>query len=210
MLYKTTVSTATLELLKTLMQDDELKRFVLVGGTSLALQIGHRISVDLDLFSREPFEENNISAYLTEKYNFELDFISHNTIKGEIDRVKIDCIAHQYPWVKECLKEENIRLASISDIAAMKLNAIAGNGSRIKDFIDIAYLSHMLSFRDMLHSYELKYNANPIMPLKAIVYWDDINFAEPVKMLASTYTWKKIERRLLDMQKQPDKIFPGI
>ena len=61
MLYKTTVSTATLELLKTLMQDDELERFVLVGGTSLALQIGHRISVDLDLFSREPFEENNIS-----------------------------------------------------------------------------------------------------------------------------------------------------
>lgn len=211
MLHTETVSTSTLELLTRLMQDEHLQSFVLVGGTSLSLQLGHRVSIDLDLFSIIPFDETDLSSYLASEYDLELDFISRHTIKGEIQGVQIDCIAHQYPWIGQCVVEDSIRLASIADISAMKLNAIAGNGTRIKDFIDIAYLSSVSSFKDMLHAYEQKYSANAVIPLKAITYWDDINFSEPIKMLDSAaFQWKKIEKRLWEMQKYPDRIFPPL
>ncbi len=211
MLHTETVSAATLELLTQLMQDNNLKDFILVGGTSLSLQLGHRISIDLDLFSVSAFNEVELSSYLTTQYGLELDFISHCTVKGEIQGVQIDCIAHQYPWIKQYTEEGKVRLASINDISAMKLNAIAGNGTRIKDFIDIAYLSSLLSFADMLHAYEQKYKANAIIPLKAITFWDDINFSEPIKMLdAKVFQWKKIEKRLLQMQQHPNVIFSAL
>ncbi len=208
MLHKETVHLATLELLTQLMCDENVNEFILVGGTSLSLQIGHRISVDLDLFSNKPFDAAELSAYLVSAYNLELDSLSKNTIKGEINGVQIDCIAHEYPWVNDFITEERIRLASLYDIAAMKLNAISGNGTRIKDYIYIAFLSSNLSLSEMLEAYEQKYRSNPIIPLKAISFFDDINFNEPIRMIGSPFDWKKIAKRLLEMQKNPHKIFP--
>ena len=72
-------------------------------------------------------------------YRLQTDFMAFATVKGEIDDVQIDCIAHSYPWIKPFAVEEGVRLASLEDICAMKLNAIAGNGTRIKDFVDVAY-----------------------------------------------------------------------
>jgi hypothetical protein len=211
MLHKTTIDGSTLELLNKLMDDEVLKDFVLVGGTALSLQLGHRISVDIDLFSSLVFNENELADYLRSKYHFELDFISKNTLKGEINGVQLDCIAHQYPWINLPEKEENIRLASFEDIAAMKLNAIAGNGTRIKDFIDIAFLSCKISFTKMLQGYEKKYSSNPIIPIKALTYFDDINFNEPIKMAnGSRLNWGKIEKRLKNMQDYPTRIFQAL
>lgn len=208
MLYKTTIDNSTLELLIRLMSDEVMKDFVLVGGTALALQLGHRISIDIDLFSTDSFDENALADYLRSAHNFELDFISKNTLKGEIKGVQLDCIAHQYPWIISPINEENIRIASYDDIAAMKLNAIAGNGTRMKDYIDIAFLSCKRSFNQMLRGYEEKYNSNPIIPVKAITYFDDINFNEPIKMSGGTaFVWKRIVTRLKNMQNYPDRIF---
>ena len=208
MLFKSTINNPTLELLTRLMGDDILQDFVLAGGTALALQLGHRISVDIDLFSKVAFNENSLSDYLRTEYHFVLDSISKNTVKGEISGVQLDCIAHQYPWVNPPEHEEVIRLSSYIDIAAMKLNAISGNGTRLKDFIDVAYLSEKASFNQMLQGYEKKYNSNPIIPVKAITYFDDINFNEPIKMLAKTgFVWVKIAERLKSMQSFPNRIF---
>lgn len=208
MLHKETVAPGTLELLTRLMSDDTLSQFVLVGGTSLSLQIGHRISVDLDLFSDTSFNEIELSEYLISEYRLQLDFISKRTVKGEIEGIQIDCIAHRYPWIAPFNQEGAIRLAGFSDVAAMKLNAISGNGTRIKDFIDVAYLSCRMSLKDMLQAYEQKYETNSIIPLKSITFFDDVNFNEPIKMIASErFNWKKIEKRLLEMQKYPEKVF---
>ncbi len=208
MLFKETIEKSTLELLNQLMGDVLLSKFILVGGTALALQIGHRISVDLDLFSSEPFNSGELADYLKTSYDFELDFISTNTIKGEINGVQIDCIAHQYPWISKTNDIGQIRLAGIKDIAAMKLNAITGNGTRVKDFIDIAYLSAKMSLNQMLNAYKEKYKSNTIMPLKALVFFNDINFNEPIKMADKEhFDWKTIETRLQLIHKLPDKIF---
>jgi hypothetical protein len=211
MLYKSTIEDSTLELLKRLMNDDVFNDFVLVGGTALSLQLGHRISVDIDLFSDSTFNETALSGYLKANYQFDLDFISKNTLKGELEGVQFDCIAHQYPWISSHYFEENIRLASFEDIAAMKLNAIVGNGTRIKAFIDIAYLSSIIPLKKMLDGYEAKYNANPIIPIKAIAYFDDINFNEPIKMADGLkLNWAKIAKRLKSMQDYPNRIFQDI
>jgi len=208
MLYKATIDGSALELLTRLMADEAFNDFVLVGGTALALQLGHRISIDIDLFSTEAFDQNQLLDYLRNDYHFELDFISENTLKGEVKGVQLDCIAHQYPWINEYIIEENIRIASFEDIAAMKLNAIAGTGTRIKDYIDLAFLSCKISFSQMLKGYETKYRSNPIIPVKAITYFDDINFKEPINMTnGSGYDWKKIAKRLKNMQNNPNRVF---
>ena len=172
MLHTETVSPATLELLKHLMNDSRLQDFALVGGTALALQMGHRISVDLDLFSPDSFDEMELSAYLAEHYSLELDFLAHGTIKGEIRGVKVDCIVHRYPWISVHHVEEGI--------------------------IDIACLSSRLSLDEMLRAYEQKYRANALIPLKALTYWEDICFDEPVRMLnADGLSWENVRTSVL-------------
>ncbi len=208
MLHEQTLDKPTLELLKRLMRDPAFQEFILAGGTALALQIGHRMSVDLDLFTNKSFNQNQLTDHLRGTYNFVLDFISSNTLKGEIDGVQIDCIAHQYPWIEIQNKYAPIRLAGITDIAAMKLNAISGNGTRLKDFIDIAFLSSLLTLQQMLKAYEQKYNSNPVMPLKAIGYFNDMNYNEPILMCEKKpFAWEPIEKRIREMQKFPNRTF---
>ena len=90
----------------------------------------------------------------------------------------------------------------------MKLNSIAGNGTRIKDFIDLAYLSEHYSLRQMLNFFQEKYDANPVMVLKAVTFFDEINYNEPIKLCnIKKLNWKKIEKRLLEMSKFMDKKF---
>jgi hypothetical protein len=211
MLHEQTVDKTTLELLIKLMNDNSFNNFILVGGTALALQIGHRKSIDLDLFTNAPFNENQLVDLLRSVYNFELDFISTNTVKGEIKGTQIDCIAHLYPWLEKHKLYDSIRLAGFADIAAMKLNAISGNGTRLKDFIDIAFLSTHLNLNQMLQAYKQKYKSNPVMPLKAISYFNDINFNEPILMTGiKQFKWGFIKKRIIDMQKFPNRLFDKI
>lgn len=149
MLHKETVSATTLGLLKTLMEDKLLEDFFLVGGTALSLQIGHRISMDLDLLTQTSFDNNAILSNLEEHYKLQTDFQARNILKGSIDGIKVDLITHNYPLVRSLIRMEGIRMAAPEDIAAMKLNAITGNGTRLKDFIDIAYLSSLLTLSQM-------------------------------------------------------------
>jgi predicted nucleotidyltransferase component of viral defense system len=211
MLRKETVSESALELLKTLMEDEFLENFFLVGGTALALQIGHRISIDFDLFTLTPFDEKEMLSSLEKRYQFQMDFLSRNTLKGSIRGIKVDLITHKYPLVKPLIEIEHIRIAASEDIAAMKLNAITGNGTRLKDFIDIAYLSSSLTLSRMIDAYEEKYaTRNPAIVIKALDYYNDINFNEPIEMLKEKYKWEDIKKRLGEMTLNPDKLFDKV
>lgn len=208
MLHTETVAQPTLELLKNLEKENVLSGFNLAGGTALSLYLGHRVSVDLDLFTQKPFNNSSLEAYLHDKYNFRTDFMEKNTLKGTINGIKIDCISHQYEYLESPYTEADIRLYSMEDIVTMKLSAIADNGTRLKDFIDIAYLSTRFSFYSMLKLYERKFpDSNIIRLLKTITYFYDIDFDEDIIMLNSNYNWELIEKRLIDMTKEHNKIF---
>jgi predicted nucleotidyltransferase component of viral defense system len=176
MLYKEAIEPGTLELLRELQKSEILNEFILAGGTALAMQLGHRKSIDLDLFSQNDIEVNSILEYLEERFGFELDFSAKNTLKGSIQKVKIDLITHKYPFVKEPVHLEGIRVFPVEDIAAMKLNAIAGDGTRSKDFIDVYFLLKQFAVKELLAFYGAKYNKrNLIHIVKSLNYFEDID-----------------------------------
>ena len=211
MLHKETVETSTLELLKSLQSEPLLASFNLVGGTSLALRLGHRKSVDLDLFSKEDFDLQEVKELLVNKYDLKVGYEKGKTLKGFIGKVMVDLIRYDYPHIQPIETEEGIRLESLPDIVAMKLSSICDNGSRIKDFIDIAYLSNLYSFSEMLQSYTQKFHSsNPIVPTKSLVYFDDINFDESVIMMQGNFDWEVIAHRLNEMTAYPEKHFTNL
>ena len=209
MLYKNTIEDKTFELLGRLMSDEKFNGFHLAGGTALALQICHRKSIDLDLFTFESFNYEELSKYLKTNYEFVESFFEKNTLKGFIEGIKLDIITHSYPLVEPIVTENNVRMYSVKDIAAMKLNAIVGNGTRVKDFIDIAWISTIIPLSEMLNSFETKYKSNYIPALKSLLYFDDIDFNEPVQMTHGKFQWKVIGKHLEMICKSPKSVFPN-
>ena len=208
MLQTQTVEPRTLELLRKLQSEPLMSSFNLVGGTALALRIGHRKSIDLDFFTKEEFNIVELREMLVEKYAMKVAFERGQTLKGFIDGIMIDCIRFNCPHIKDPDIIDGVRLESIPDIIAMKLDAISHNGTRIKDFIDIATLSTMYSLDEMLQFYLAKYpNSNVLMPVKSLVYFDDINFEESVIMTNEAFDWDKIAQRLVDMTNNPARVY---
>jgi len=124
MLHTETVDATTLALIKRLSADEKLKDFVLVGGTALSLQLGHRKSIDIDLFSAKAFDPKAIVGHLESAYSPQIDGVLGNAIFAKINNIKTDLIAHQYPWVDGLMEIDGIRMASLKEIGAMKLSHI--------------------------------------------------------------------------------------
>ncbi len=197
MLHKETVSKEMWELLQRLMKDEILKDFNLVGGTSLSLQIGHRLSIDIDLFTTKGFDEQALLKDLANKYPIRIRDMFDNTILLDIDKVKVDILAHQYPWQKPIETIEGVRLASLEDIGAMKLHAIFQNGTRIKDFIDMYFLLEHHPLTIYLESYRNKYGGNPAMASYALLHHKNIDKEVKVNMLkGKEVDMKKVAERL--------------
>lgn len=204
MLHEKSVEPGTLELIKKLQADPLLESFVLVGGTALALHLGHRLSIDIDLFSQTDFDASILLEHLEQSYSFSLQFQHQNTLKGIIDGVFVDLLTHPYPQIESTHHENGIRLMSVQDIAAMKVNAIAGNGTRVKDFIDLYFLSKSFNFNEILDFYKRKYaNRNTFHALKSLTYFDEIDFAAwPILLKEKGLSPKKLQKVLLEKRDQ--------
>ncbi|MFV0589843.1 MAG: nucleotidyl transferase AbiEii/AbiGii toxin family protein [Draconibacterium sp.] len=190
------------------MTDPVFGQFALAGGTALSLLIGHRKSIDLDLFTTEEFSPTQLEKYLNQKYAFRGDVLEGASLKGEVNGIKLDFIRHAYSDVEPRIQEDGIRLYGLKDIAAMKLSAIADNGSRLKDFIDVAYLSEHLSLKDMLGAFAIKYpQTNPYRAVKGINYHEDIRFQERIDLLGKDFRWETILARLSAMTKEENRRF---
>jgi hypothetical protein len=199
MLYKETVSPDILELIQTLQQDNIFEGFFLVGGTALSLQIGHRISFDIDLFSRTAFDSNVLLEYLEKKYNFSLQYIHTNTLKGFINNIFVDIITHDYDYVFQPLTEDGIRMLSKADIAAMKVNAITGNGTRTKDFVDFYFLLKEYSFAELVSFYIKKYSSrNEFHAIKSLTYFNDLSESDwPNLVKEKDLTLNKLKKEII-------------
>lgn len=204
MLSKTAVEAPTLELIKSLQDKPYLEGFYLVGETALAIHMGHRRSVDIDLFSNFSFDTSGLLEQIQQDFSFKLFLTAKNTLKGYISNTNVDIIAHRYKLIDTPDFIKGIRLLSIPDIVAMKLNAISTSGQRPKDFIDIFYLLRIYRLEKMLDFYKEKYNQeNTSHILKSLIYFEDIDLADwPVLIENPTLTWadvkKRIEKEVLD------------
>ncbi len=197
MLYENTVAPATLGLLRTLMEVEALKPFALVGGTNLSLRFGHRISEDLDIFANEAYESEDIVRPLLDLFPEEINVVEHraHTLLLYIRTVKIDIVLHRYPYLQPIETVEGIRLASVPDIVAMKLNAITRRSTK-KDFFDISELLDHYTLQEMLHFFTDKYTATDIgFVVRSLTYFEGAEHSKDA-ILLKNLTWNQVKEKI--------------
>jgi len=165
-MYLNTVSNLLLSSLRHIMKLKEFDSFRIVGGTSLSLQLGHRESIDIDLFTDSEYgsiDFDSMESALTKTYTY-VDSLSINNVgmgksyfigNNKDELVKLD-LFYTDPFIFPSIVEEGIRFASIEEIAAMKLEVIA-QGGRKKDFWDIHELLETYSLDEMIGFYQKRY-----------------------------------------------------
>jgi hypothetical protein len=209
MLHKETVESGTLDLIKLLIADSRLAAFFMVGGTALSLQIGHRISIDIDLFTQKEFDSLDLQKYMEEAYGMTNAKAIKNGLFGFVNDIKVDLIAHQYPLIQPLQEIEEIRMASLQDIGAMKLHAIVQNGSRYKDFIDMYFLLEHQPLQLFTDAYEEKYSpdSSTSVAKNGLVYFDDVDYTVPIKLIKEPLSKDIIQTRLKDSIINPSKVY---
>jgi len=175
-----------------------LSTFNLVGGTALSLKLGHRISIDLDLFSNSNISNLEIlnELNLIFKERFVLKTSNKVGIFCLIDNIKVDIIHYDFELIYPLETIENIRMASIQDIAAMKIQAILGRGAK-KDFFDLYEILKDYSLMDIIKFHKLKYPAQKLFITipQTLTYFDDANESEdPVSL--TNISWEEVKLAL--------------
>jgi len=206
MLCKETVTSEMWELLQRLMKDENLKEHILVGGTALALRLGHRLSVDIDLFTTKDFDPQAMLKYLHATYNAnkEISRLYNNTVLTFIDNIKVDIVTHNYPILNSVETTEGVRMISNEDIGAMKLHAIHQSGNRYKDFVDMYFMLEHEPLKFYLQAYQRKYDKDPYWACRGLNTYDKITTFEGVDMLKEKeQNWKNIQKRLELAVKNP-------
>ena len=196
MLSLQTIHPDTLELLKTLMRLPILGQMRLVGGTALALQYGHRRSIDLDFFGNTTEDVDELTEVLHDNVE--------NVVRGNCSKriktyvlndVKVDIVNYDYPWIDALVAEGNIRLASPKDIAAMKVNAVMGRGTK-KDFIDVYFLLRHYSFEELIKLYLTKYtDGSEYRALLSMTYFADAD-PQPMPYMFEDVDWETVKDRI--------------
>lgn len=193
MLSYETVEPHTLELIKNVMSKKVFNGLRLVGGTALALQYGHRSSIDIDLFGSLNIDNDELRVIISKFGTLKVIKESENIKIYIVDGIKIDIVNYSYPWLEPAIVEDGIRLASPVDIAAMKINAVEGRGTK-KDFIDIYVLLQHYSLSDILNYYSLKYPEHSFFrALMSLTYFDDAD-EQPIPKMYMDVTWDEIKR----------------
>jgi predicted nucleotidyltransferase component of viral defense system len=199
MLQTQTVEPGTLSILKELCQLPCLQGFALVGGTALSLKNGHRISVDLDLFSTATFENQSVISCLEQEYGS--DFVMEGKparfgIFCYIKNVKVDIVRHPHPLLDPVETIDDIRFFSDRDIMAMKIQAILGRGKK-KDFWDIAELLHHYQVSDFIKNHKEKYNTQHLLisiPQVMVYFQDAEEDEDPVSLKGQT--WSSVKKTI--------------
>jgi hypothetical protein len=195
MLHFDAVDPPTLELLEELQNLPVLRELRLVGGTSLALQTGHRKSIDLDLFGSLQSDELAITKSLGKLGKVQLLNKTENIKIYLVNKIKVDIVNYHYEWLEKPLISGNLKLAGKKDIAAMKLAAITGRGTK-KDFIDIYFLLQKFSLKEMLGFYSKKYyDGSEFLVLKSLSYFDDAETEENPLMLLPA-NWNIVKKKI--------------
>jgi predicted nucleotidyltransferase component of viral defense system len=197
MLQTRTVEPRTLGLLKELMSLPMLNSFYLVGGTALALQLGHRVSIDLDLFTPEPFDPNELIEKLSEKSDFSVVSEGSAMVISTINDIKVDFVKMSYPILFPSILNEQVRMLDIRDIAAMKLKAVTQRGSK-KDFYDIYFLLQIMSLDEIIQLFKEKFKQYEVFHvIKSLTYFEDAeNNADPV-IFDKKITWQKVKIEIM-------------
>jgi len=168
MLQEGCVSEKLLKLLRKLQKEKILKDYFLVGGTALALQIKHRKSYDIDLFTQKELQIQEIEKYLKQRYSGKYQILNTRNMIYQvmINDIKVDFVHHPFELVEPVYNDSQIKFLGKKDISAMKLHAIENSGNRAKDFFDVYYLLREIPLYKMFDYYKIKYYTENIFNAK--------------------------------------------
>lgn len=172
-----------------------LKEGYLAGGTACALQLGHRISLDLDFFTEKEFRTEIVLAELKSLHGFKLDETAKWTILGSFPKVKFSYFYYPYPLITKASLFSQISIASLEDIAAMKIDAICSRGTK-RDFIDLYFLIKQFTLENILKYYDKKYGklSNNIYHIaRSLDYFADADPQESPRMLVPV-SWTEVKK----------------
>ena len=173
-----------------------IQKSYLAGGTALALQLGHRISYDLDFFTTEEFEADILLPEIKNISNFELEKIAWRTIIGEFNDVRFSIFYYEYPLIYPPKKFGRINILDSRDIAAMKIAAVASRGVK-RDFVDLYFIcKEVVPLEDSIKLYDKKYKnlaTTSIHIMKSLTYFEDAEDEEMPHMLKDA-DWQEIKK----------------
>ena len=196
MLHLGTIEPKTLELLRRLQSLSIFEHSRLVGGTALALQLGHRKSIDLDMFGSIEATSEEIQDACRNAGELEISKTSKNINIYWVDGIKVDCVNYPYEWLEECKVLDGLRLASVNDIAAMKISAIVSRGTK-KDFIDLHFLLKEMSLNQILDLYDKKYpDGSRFIAIKSLTYFEDAE-SDPMPYMFNDVTWDDVKGSII-------------
>ena len=198
------------KVLRQMGQSMQERGFYLGEGTAIAIHLGHRLSVDLDWFIPDPIHDALLLAESLRGAG--LDLVTTQTgpgsLHGTILGVRITFLEYHYPLLRPLTpwKEMGCSLASLDDLACMKLSAIAQRGLR-KDFCDIYFLgTKYRSLQDMLGLYQRKFKIKDIGPLLyGLSYFNDADH-EPMPRMLVNVQWRTIKKTIQQWVKELSKV----
>jgi hypothetical protein len=177
--------------------------FYLAGGTALALQLGHRMSIDLDWFSAKSFSAAKLKNALARIGKLRIVGEEDGTLHAVLDGVKISFFRYDYPLlfpsvaIDSGAAKNSVVLADKRDIAAMKVDAISSRGSK-KDFIDLYFLLQEYPLDAIVGFFEKKYRGikyNRLHILKSLTYFDDAE-DEPMPIMLKRVGWSGVKKEI--------------
>lgn len=212
MFYETSISNEQLDVLKKLSEINKVSdNFYLAGGTALSLRLGHRRSYDFDFFTYDKFDSDFYSNMIKIDFGGTVFSLSEDTVNGTINNIGISFFRYPYKLIRATDKFNNINLASLSDLAAMKLSAIMKRGTK-RDFYDIYELLNMFQLTELKTYILEKYNKNGnsfYHLTRSLFYFEDAEKDfDPISLNGTT--WEKVKKYLLINEKKISKAFSKI
>ncbi len=189
-----------LELLK---KSKLLDDFYLAGGTGLALQLEHRLSMDLDFFNKKSINTQSLKNNLQALGTLSITKEDKDTLNGVFNGTEIMFLKYSYPLLFPLQKKKDITIADIRDIGCMKISSVSGRGTR-KDFIDLYFIcKDVVSFKELLKLFKKKYksiNYNMVHILKSLTYFNDAE-KDPMPNMLKPVDWAKVKCFFQNMAK---------
>lgn len=174
--------------------------FYLAGGTALALQIGHRTSLDFDFYTERSFDPRELRGEFDKIFKKVREvYIAEGTLGLEVDNIMMSFFKYSYPLIKPLKKLEIVDVASLEDIAAMKIIAISQRGKK-RDFIDMYFLMKILGLREIIEYTKEKYpRFNIYIGLQGLIYFKDADedLEKDRFRLLKDINWKEIKRYIV-------------
>lgn len=200
-MYPETLYPKTRQVLENIKKLPVLSDFYLAGGTALALQLGHRKSVDLDFFSAN-FPKRDLILQALRPFNPQITHEVSGTIDVLIDEVKVSFLEYNYALIEDLKEFEDVKIASVIDIACMKLSATSSRGSK-KDFIDLYVILQNFSLEELFSQFEKKFmgvSYQKLILLKSLTYFADAE-TEPDPDYTESLSWTEIKKTIEDKVK---------